>query len=74
MYASSHTHAVLAESVFEKLNNSQISRLAVTDTVCHDPEVLSGKTSRLEVLSVSRTLGEAIHRIHQEESLSSLFV
>jgi ribose-phosphate pyrophosphokinase len=68
------THAVLAESAFSMLNDSPISRLAVTNTVGHDPAVIRKKSSKIEVLSVARILGEAIHRIHQEESLSSLFI
>jgi ribose-phosphate pyrophosphokinase len=68
------THAVLAESAFGRLNDSPISRLAVTNTVGHDPAVIAAKSRKIEVLSVARILGEAIHRIHQEESLSSLFI
>jgi len=68
------THAVLADSVFDKLNNSDISALAVTNTVMHDPEFIASKTDRIQMLSVARILGEAMHRIHHEESLSSLFI
>ncbi len=68
------THAVFADSVFGKLNDSEIGRLVVTNTVHHDPGVLGSRTDRVDVLSVARILGEAIHRIHQEESLSSLFI
>ncbi len=68
------THAVLADSVFEKLNHSDLSRLCVTNTIQHDPAAVAARTDRLEILSVARILGEAIHRIHQEESLSSLFI
>jgi ribose-phosphate pyrophosphokinase len=68
------THAVLAESAFSRLNDSPISRLAVTNTVGHDPASIRARSGKIEVLSVARILGEAIHRIHQEESLSSLFI
>ncbi len=68
------THGVFAGSVFEKLEQSEISKMAVTNTVVHEPEEFEGKTGKLEILSVGRILGEAIHRIHQEESLSSLFI
>jgi ribose-phosphate pyrophosphokinase len=68
------THAVFSEDVYEKLNRSDISRLAVTDTIYRDPVELAARTDRVEILSVARILGEAIHRIHQEESLSSLFI
>ena len=68
------THAVFSESAYEKLNRSDISSLAVTDTIYRDPAELAAHTDRVEILSVARILGEAIHRIHQEESLSSLFI
>ena len=68
------THAVLADSVYDKLNNSEISALAVTNTVQHDPELIASRTDRIQILSVARILGEAMHRIHHEESLSSLFI
>jgi ribose-phosphate pyrophosphokinase len=68
------THAVFADSVFEKLNHSDLSSLTVTNTIWHDPKAIAAKTRKVEVLSVARILGEAIHRIHQEESLSSLFI
>jgi ribose-phosphate pyrophosphokinase len=68
------THAVFADSVFEKLNNSDLSRLNVTNTIYQDPAAVASRTDRVEILSVARILGEAIHRIHQEESLSSLFI
>ncbi len=68
------THAVFADSVFDKLNHSDLYRLNVTNTIYQDPAALAGRTDRVEILSVARILGEAIHRIHQEESLSSLFI
>ena len=68
------THGVFADSVYEKLDHSEISKLAVTNTVHHEPEEIRGRSDKVEILSVGRILGEAIHRIHQEESLSSLFI
>lgn len=68
------THAVFADSVFDKLNNSDLFRLNVTNTIYQDPAAVASRTDRVEILSVARILGEAIHRIHQEESLSSLFI
>jgi len=68
------THAVLADSVFDKLNNSDISALAVTNTIHQDAARIGARTNKIHILSVARILGEAIHRIHQEESLSSLFI
>ena len=68
------THAVFAPTVCENINKSQISSLTVTNTIHQDREWLESQTKKVEILSVARILGEAIHRIHQEESLSSLFI
>ncbi len=66
------THAVLSGNAVEKLNKSPIHELVITNTI-----PLSAKSKDLErvaVLDVSPILGEAIRRIHNEESVSSLFV
>jgi ribose-phosphate pyrophosphokinase len=68
------THGVFSDSVFDKLNDSEVSRLAVTDTIYTDPEKVAARTKRIEILSVAPILATAIHRIHHEESLSSLFI
>jgi ribose-phosphate pyrophosphokinase len=68
------THPVFAGKVFDMLEESDISKLYVTNTIFHDPSSSRGRTGKVEILSVGRILGEAIHRIHQEESLSSLFI
>ena len=50
---------------------SPIKELVVTDTVQHDPNTMPPKVTEL---SVAALLGEAVQRIHEERSLSSLFV
>jgi ribose-phosphate pyrophosphokinase len=65
------THGVLSGSAREKLIKSPIKELVVTDTVQHDPATLPSKVTEL---SVAGLLGEAVARIHEERSLSSLFV
>jgi ribose-phosphate pyrophosphokinase len=65
------THAVLSGPAIERIAESELSSLVVTDTVPLRPE---GKTcSKVKVLSVAHLLGEAIRRTHHEESISSLF-
>jgi len=65
------THGVLSASAHERIARSPIKELVVTDTLQHDPATLpSGVTE----LSVAGLLGEAVQRIHEERSLSSLFV
>jgi len=65
------THGVLSASAHERIARSPIKELVVTDTVQHDPATLPSKVTEL---SVAALLGEAVQRIHEERSLSSLFV
>ena len=65
------THGVLSASAGERLAKSPITELVITDTVCHEAAKLPPK---VRVLSVAKLLGEAVQRIHEERSLSSLFV
>ena len=64
------THAVLSGKAIERLENSPIEKLVVSDSIHCPPERLSPK---IEILSVSEIFAEAILRIHEEKSLSSLF-
>jgi ribose-phosphate pyrophosphokinase len=66
------THPVLSGPALERIMNSPMDQLVVTDTIpLTDPAKASPK---IKVLSVAPLFGEAIKRIHQEESVSSLFV
>ena len=66
------THPVLSGPALERIMNSPMDQLVVTDTIpLTDPAKASPK---IKVLSVAPLFGEAIRRIHQEESVSSLFV
>jgi ribose-phosphate pyrophosphokinase len=65
------THAVLSGPALERIQASCLEEIVVTNTI-----PLNGKEQRcpkLRVLSVAPLLGEAITRIHEEESVSSLF-
>jgi ribose-phosphate pyrophosphokinase len=64
------THGLLAGSAIERLNDSPIERLFMTDTVETQPVPLS---DRIEVVSVAGLFGEAIRRIANRESISILF-
>ncbi|HUJ90494.1 MAG TPA: ribose-phosphate pyrophosphokinase [Syntrophorhabdales bacterium] len=66
------THAVLSGNAIERLNGSALHKLVVTNTIPLHDKV--DKLQRLEVLDVSPILGEAIKRIHDDSSVSSLFV
>jgi ribose-phosphate pyrophosphokinase len=66
------THAVFAGLAIERLASPEITGLVITDTIPADNRLdpLKGK---LTVLSVARMLGEAVHRIHHDLSVSALF-
>jgi ribose-phosphate pyrophosphokinase len=65
------THAAFSEKTLPTLEDSPVRGVVVTDSIPQPPERLGPK---MQVLSVSDLLGEAIRRIHEERSLSSLFV
>ncbi|MCW5214606.1 ribose-phosphate pyrophosphokinase, partial [Desulfobulbus sp. US5] len=65
-------HAVLSGPAIERINNSQIKSLVVTNSI---PLADKGeRCDKIKVLSVGELLGEAISRIHSEDSVSYLFV
>jgi len=65
------THAVFSGRAFERLNGMPVTELAICDTIelKKRPENVN-----MKVLSVAPLLGEAIYRIHKNESVSKLFV
>src|ERR1041384_4968415 len=63
------SHAVLGNAALDRLKKSAIDELVTTDTVPHSK--VSG--FKLTELTVAPLLGEAIQRIHNSESVSSLF-
>ena len=66
------SHAVLSGPAIERLNQSCIKSLVVTNSI-----PLNGKDKKCDkitVLSVGELLGEALRRIHSEDSVSYLFV
>jgi len=65
------THGVLAGPALERLEQSPINEVVVTDTIPLTAEAM--KVAKIKVLSVAAMLGEAIKRIHRNESVSSLF-
>ncbi|HYO08122.1 MAG TPA: ribose-phosphate pyrophosphokinase [Tepidisphaeraceae bacterium] len=66
------SHAVFAPPALQRLAKCDFTRLAVTDTIRVGNRCDEIK-DRLEVLSVAGLLGDAIHRIHHNESVSALF-
>ena len=64
------SHGVLAGPALERLEGAPIQELVITDSIA-----LNGKKlDKIKVLSVAKLLADAIKRIHEEKSVSSLFV
>lgn len=64
------THGVLTAGSVERIDNSPIKRLLMTDTIENQPVQFSDK---IEVVSVAPLFAEAIKRIHNRESISEMF-
>ncbi len=65
------THAVFSGPALERINKSPLTEVVITDTIPWDD---AKKHPKIKVLSVASLLGEAIKRIHNEQSVSSLFI
>jgi ribose-phosphate pyrophosphokinase len=64
------THPVFSGPAIERLDNSQITKLFVADTI---PLKWEGKTDKIQVITASEIFAEAISRTYNNESISSLF-
>lgn len=65
-------HGVLSGPAVQRIAESKIKEVVVTDSICVRPEVAA--CQKIKVLSVAGLLAEAIRRIHNADSVSSLFV
>jgi ribose-phosphate pyrophosphokinase len=63
------THPVLSGKAYENIENSALEELAVSDTI-----PLKQPSSKIKVLTVSNLYAKAIRKIHDNESISSLFI
>jgi ribose-phosphate pyrophosphokinase len=68
---SAVTHPVLSGAGVERLENSEFESVIVTNTVYLNEQK---RIPKIKVLSVAKLLGEAIKSIHDETSVSRLFV
>ena len=66
------THPILSGKAVEKISNSALDELVVTDSIALSDA--ARKCGRIRQLSVAALLGETIRRIRDEESVSSLYV
>jgi ribose-phosphate pyrophosphokinase len=67
---ASATHAVLSGEAVRRIDESPLSRLIVTDSI----PLRDRRSEKIVVLSVAELLGKAIRNIHEEASVTSLFV
>lgn len=66
------THGVLSGPAIDRINASDIEEVVITNTIPLGEK--SALTSKIKVLSIAELLAETIRRIHEDESVSSLFV
>lgn len=64
------SHGVLSKNAVEKINNSDIEKIVITDTIALPPEKQSEK---IVVLSMAKSIGDVILRIQSRRSVSQLF-
>ena len=69
---ASSSHAVLSGNAMEMIQKSPLSKLIVTDSIPLTPE--KRRCEKIVVLSIAELLGKAIRNIHEEASVTSLFV
>ncbi|MCX2742472.1 ribose-phosphate pyrophosphokinase [Mangrovivirga sp. M17] len=63
------THPVLSGKAYENIENSVLEEMVVTDTI-----PLKKESEKIKVLTVSDLFAKAIRKIHDHESISSLFI
>ncbi|MBW1637077.1 MAG: ribose-phosphate diphosphokinase, partial [Deltaproteobacteria bacterium] len=66
------SHAVLSGPAIERISSSDMKSLVVTNSIPLREDAIG--CAKITVLSVSELLASAINRIHNEDSVSSLFV
>ena len=65
------THGVLSKPAVERINNSPIDKMILTDSIQATEDMI--KSSKIEQITIAPLIGEAINRISDNRSVSSLF-
>jgi ribose-phosphate pyrophosphokinase len=65
------THGVLSGEAVNRVNNSQLEKLLITDTIQATEEIL--ESDKFGIIKIAELIGEAMRRTTDEHSVSSLF-
>ena len=65
------THGVLSNGAAKRVDESMLKELVITNSI--DPDTVKAKCKKLRAVSVAPLIGDAIWRIANEQSVSSLF-
>ena len=65
------THGVLSDPAIERIENSPIDKMIITDSILARDDVI--KSNKIDILSIAPLIGDAIERITDNRSVSSLF-
>lgn len=68
------THALFSGEAFKRMDDSPITEVVITNTISHKPSELKAGRVLITSLSVAPLLAEAVRRIHEGESVSSLIL
>jgi ribose-phosphate pyrophosphokinase len=63
------THAILSGKAFERIENSKLTELIVTDTI-----PLAHQSDKIKVLSVADLFSDIIKKVFHHESISNTFI
>jgi ribose-phosphate pyrophosphokinase len=66
------THGIFSGKAIQNINDSALTKVVVTDSIQFDKQ--EKDTGKIEILSISGLLADAIERIHEDRSVSHLFV
>lgn len=64
------THGVLSGPALKRLNDSEIKKIIITDTIARQEKK---SIEKIKVVSVGKVFAEAVNRVHNGESVSALF-
>ena len=65
------THGIFSNPAIDRINNSPIDKMIITDSILPKEEIIN--SNKIEVLTIAPLIGEAINRISDNRSVSSLF-